>query len=301
MSRLLYFLVVKPLSFLPLSFLYYLSDFLFFIVYRVMGYRKSVVNENLKNSFPDKNLEEIEAIQKQFFIHLCDVIIESLRLFSISLKEVQSRFRIINPEILDNLYKESKSIVLVGGHYNNWEIAAMVLDSITPHKAIGIYSPLSDKFFDSKLAESRTKYGVEIVPKNKVTQTFVANKGKLTMTIFGADQSPTYSKFVHWTNFLNQETAVHVGTEYFAVKYNYPVVFIRINKVRRGYYEGVLEVLHDNPQNTRGGEITELHTKTLERIIMEKPQFWLWSHKRWKRKKNHEESTSKDQKNAVAA
>lgn len=301
MSRFLYYLIIKPLSFFPLWILYYLSDFLFVMIYHVTGYRKSVVNQNLRNSFPDKSKQEIKEIEKAFFIHLCDMIAESIKLFSISLEELQSRFKIINTEILENYYQQGRSVILVGGHYNNWEIAAMCFDSITPHQAIGIYSPLSNKFFDNQLGRSRTKYGVKIIPKRLVAKTFIMNKDKLTMTIFGADQSPTYSRYVHWTTFLNQETAVHVGAERYAMKYNYPVVFIRIDKVKRGYYEGKLEVLNDNPKNAIAGEITELHTKTLEKIIIEKPQFWLWSHKRWKRKKTEEEIQAESNNKVSAA
>ena len=122
-----------------------------------------------------------------------------------------------------------------------------------------------------------------------VAKSFISTKDQLTMTIFGADQSPTYSREVFWLDFLNQETAVHVGTEVFSVKYNYPVIFMKLEKVRRGYYEGFLEVLCDNPATTQRGEITAMHTKCLEKIIVENPQYWLWSHKRWKRKKSDEE------------
>lgn len=289
MSRLLYYLVIKPLSFLPLSLLFLLSDFIFFIVYYLVGYRKSVVHKNLTNSFPEKTPKEIKVIQKEFFSHLADLIVENIKLFSISLEEVKQRFKIVNPEIAEHYYKQGKSIILVGGHYNNWEIAAMCFDIYTPHQAIGIYSPLSDKFYDKVLGQSRIKYGVEIIKKSYVPRSFVLNKDKLTMTIFGADQSPTYSKQVHWMNFLNQETAVFLGTEVFAVKYNYPVVFVKINKIKRGYYEGVLEVLDENPADTEKGKITELHTECLEKMIVEKPQYWLWSHKRWKRKRTEEE------------
>jgi len=290
MSRILYYLVLKPFSHLPLSILYYFSDVLFFFIYHVTGYRKSVVNSNLRNSFPEKSVAEIESIQKAFFIHLCDIIVESVRLFSMPLEELKQRFKIINTEILDKYYKEGRSVILVGGHYNNWEIAAMAFDVSVPHHAIGIYTPLNDKFFDKKFGESRTKYGVEIITKSMVPRSFISNKNKLTMTIFGADQSPTYSKQVHWMTFLNQQTAVFLGTESFAVKYNYPVIFIKINKTKRGYYEGVLELLNENPGSSKKGEITEAHTRCLEKIIIENPSYWLWSHKRWKRKITNEES-----------
>lgn len=301
MSRLLYYLVLLPVSYLPWSVLYLISDAMFIIVFKVFGYRASVVFKNLESSFPEKSKAELHLIQKEFYIHLCDVIIETIKLFSVSEAEVKSRFKITNPEIFNKLYKKGRSLVLVGGHYNNWEMAAIGFDLVSPHQAIGIYSPLSSKFFERKFNESRTKYGVEIVAKSHVPRSFISNKDRLTMTIFGADQSPTGSHNVHWMKFLNQETAVYYGTEIFAVKYNYPVVFIKINKVKRGYYEGELKILSENPSETIKGDITELHTKYLEKAIIEKPQFWLWSHKRWKRNMTDEEREVVRQKNKTAA
>lgn len=289
MSQAFYYLVIKPLSFLPFWILYGVSDFLFFIIYHATGYRKSVVRKNLTNSFPEKSNDEISKIEKAFFRHLCDVIVESVKLFSITLPELQQRFTIRNPEILDEYYKKGQSILLVGGHYNNWEYAAISLDLQVKHQAIGIYSPMSNKFFDRKFAESRTKFGVQIVPKSEVRQSFSKNQDKLTMTIFGADQSPTYSKRVHWTTFLNQETAVHVGTELFAKIYKYPVFFLEVHKIKRGHYVSDLVLLTDRPQDFKEGEITKLHTEYLEKMIIEKPEYWLWSHKRWKRKKTEED------------
>ncbi|NJN26243.1 MAG: lysophospholipid acyltransferase family protein [Cyclobacteriaceae bacterium] len=289
MSRFLYFLVIKPLSLMPLSLLYLLSDFLFFVMFHATSYRKAVVYTNLKNSFPDKSESEILKIQKDFFVHLCDVIVESVKLFSISKDELMRRFKITNTDVLNKYYHQGRSVILVGGHYNNWEIAAMSFNLYTKHQAIGIYTPLNNKFFDRKFGESRTRYGMEIIPKSLVPRSFVGNQSRLTVTVFGADQSPTYSKQVHWLTFLNQETAVHSGTERFSVKYNYPVVFFRLNKVKRGYYEGVYEVLHEQPGSTGHGEITALHTRRLEEVIKENPAYWLWSHKRWKRKKTEAE------------
>jgi KDO2-lipid IV(A) lauroyltransferase len=289
MSRVLYYVVLKPLSFLPLSILYYLSDVIFFLLYHVAGYRKAVVTKNLRNSFPDKSTAEIDVIRKAFFRHLCDVIIESIKLFSISEQELSMRFRVVNPKVLNDYYHQKRSIILVTGHYNNWEFAGISLNLLFLHQAIGIYSPLSDRFFNRKMAESRTKFGVQIITKAEVRDSFNTNRNKLTITVFGIDQSPTYSKRVHWTKFLHQDTAVHVGTELFAKKYDYPLVYIRIDKVKRGHYEARLELLHDNPKSTGSGEISDLHTRHLEKIIIERPEYWLWSHKRWKRQKTEAE------------
>ncbi len=289
MSQLFYYLVFKPLSYLPLSVLYLFSDFTFLLVYHVTGYRKSVVLKNLKNSFPEKSSKEIKAIRKAFYRHLCDVLIENIKLVSISKEDMLRRFRVENPEVFQKFYDEGRSVILSASHYNNWEFLAKSMNFYTPHQAISIYAPLKNKFFDNIIAKSRSEYGMEILPKSQVPRSFVANRDRLVMPIFGGDQSPTYTKNVHWGIFLNQETSFHLGTEIFAVKYNLPVVYIKVNKVKRGYYSCTLEVLHENPAGTASGEITELHAKCLEKVIMENPPFWLWSHDRWKRKMTDEE------------
>ena len=199
------------------------------------------------------------------------------------------RFKIENTEVFEEFYNQGRSIILSVSHYNNWELLAKSINHYTSHQAICIYSPLRDKFCDKKLKESRSLFGLQMLSKSLVSRSFIANRDKLTMTLFAADQSPTFSKNVYWGTFLNQETSFHLGTEIFAVKYNYPVVYIKVNKVKRGYYSCELEVLHENPASTTDGEITELHAKCLEKLIMENPPFWLWSHKRWKRKMTDEE------------
>ena len=288
----MYYLVLKPVSFLPMGVLYILSDLIFFFVYRVFGYRRSVVRQNLINSFPDKPKAEIDKIEKSFFRHLGDLIVENIKFFSISEAELRKRCEITNMDLLEKLYAAGKSLIIVGGHYNNWEIAARRFKLDNPYRAIGIYAPLSNKFFDRKIGASRTKFGVEIIQKKVVGRSFVANQKDLTMTLFGADQSPTYSRTVFWMNFLHQDTAVYIGTELFAVKFNYPVVYFRLDKIKRGYYRGTYEVLNDSPKKTASGEITQQFTERLETIIEENPAFWLWSHKRWKRKRTAEELQS---------
>jgi len=291
MSRAFYFLILKPLSFLPLSVLYFFSDILFILIYQLFGYRKKVVRQNLDNSFPEESKQELDRIERAFFRHLCDIIIESIKLFSISAQELDRRMVFKNPEILNKYYEQNQNVILVGGHYNNWEIAAVSLDRQLPHQVFGIYSPLSNKFFNEKLAKSRTKFGVKIIKKSEVRKSFQQKADTPRVTVFGADQSPTYSKKVHWTSFLNQHTAVAIGTELFAVKYNYPVFFFKVKKVKRGYYEAVIEQLVEDPSLYKDGEISKLHTRYLEKIILENPQYWLWSHKRWKRKMTESERT----------
>lgn len=285
MSQLVYYLLLKPISLLPYRALYALSDFICFVLYNLLGYRKKVVVTNLKNSFPDKSPQEIEAIAGKFYHHFCDLILESVKMFSITREEVNERCRIVNPEVFEHYAAEGRSLLLVAGHYNNWELAAVACDMQTPHTAVGIYSPLANRFFDNKLYQSRSQFGLELLPKKQVKPFFKNNAHRLLAFMFGADQSPSNAANAYWTTFLNQDTAVAFGTEKYAVEYNYPVVFGRINKLRRGYYTMDFTVLEDQPANTSFGEISEKHTRALEQQILEQPEYWLWTHKRWKRKR----------------
>lgn len=284
LSRLLYYLILKPLSFLPLSILYLLSDFLYLLLYKIFRYRQKVVRANLVNSFPGKSLQEIKKIEREFYSHFCDLIIESIRLFSISEKELKQRSKIVNPEMILDLYEQGRGVIMVAGHYNNWEMAATIMGAQVKHQVIGIYTPMSNKFFDKKFKKSREKFGIEMVSKKIVKDEFEKHKGSPTITLFATDQSPTYSKNVHWTNFLHQPTAVFLGAERFAREYELPVVFGYIKKIRRGYYELNFVLMEAQSSETDDGEITEKHTRWLEKQIEEIPQFWLWTHKRWKRK-----------------
>jgi KDO2-lipid IV(A) lauroyltransferase len=190
-----------------------------------------------------------------------------------------------NPEVIDRYFDEGRSVVLAGGHYNNWELFAVAIDANIKHRSIAIYKPLSNVFFDDKMRKTRGKYGLELVAIKEVKNTFETNRSQLTATIFGTDQSPGNPRNCYWTTFLNQDTGVLFGTEKYAREYNYPVIYGRIRKVKRGFYEFDFVDLFEFPTQTQMGEITEAHTRQLEQDIMEKPEFWLWSHRRWKHKK----------------
>lgn len=285
MGVILYFLVLKPVSLLPTRVLYYLSDFMYLLVFHVFKYRRKVVAMNLRNSFPNKTEAERLTIEARFYHHLCDLIIESIRNFSISKTEILRRCPVTNPEIFDTYAMQGKSLIIVSGHYNNWELAAMACGPQIVHHTIGIYSPLSDAFMDKKAKASRSRFGLEMVSKKIVKETFEKQKGQLTATMFGADQSPSNATKAYWTTFLNQDTAVMFGTEKYAVEYNYPVIYGHISKIRRGYYTMTFTTLEDNPATAPYGSITEKHTRMLEQHIIEAPEYWLWTHKRWKRKR----------------
>jgi len=290
MTRILYYLIIKPLSLLPLRLLYLISNLLFLVCYYLLSYRKSIVVSNLKASFPEKNKTEIKQITRKFYHFFCDFIVESLKCFSISEKQALDRCKITNPEILDNLYRNNKSIVLASGHYNNWEMAAACLNLSLKHQAAALYKPLSNKFFNKKFIESRSKFGIELIPKKEGKDYLKNNTDRNLIIGFGCDQCPKRSKNnLFWTRFLNQDTAIMFGTEKYAIEFNYAVIFMNMTRVKRGYYEIDLQIIEENPCSTSYGEISKKHTQLLEEQIRRDPAYWLWTHKRWKLKRDPNE------------
>ncbi|MCB9252127.1 MAG: lysophospholipid acyltransferase family protein [Flavobacteriales bacterium] len=277
------------MSYLPHRVLYIFSDFLYLVIYKLIGYRQEVVRGNLKNSFPDKDLSDIKSIEKKFYMHFCDLIVESIKMFSLTTAELNKRAILLNAEVVDEYFEKGQSILITGGHYQNWEMNGCILGQQLKHDVVGIYTPMSNSFFNEKFLESRGKFGIDLLSNRQVRLGLEGNKDRITATIFATDQSPTHSKKVYWTRFLNQETAILIGTEKFSREYNYPVVFISVSKVRRGYYEMRAEVLVHDPSQMKEGEISEIHTRRLEKDILNAPQFWLWTHKRWKRKRKPDE------------
>ena len=283
-NYLLYYIVIIPISLLPFPVLYGLSDVLFAVLFYVVGYRKKVVMENIRRSFPEKTKEEHHEIARKFYHHLCDLVVESLKIFTISQKQVRKRMICKNPEVVNNYFENNKSIVLAGGHYNNWELFAVAIDEIIRHQSIGIYLPLANKFFDGKMRKTRSKFGLRMISTKIVKQVFEEEKNNLTATIFAIDQSPSKPDNCYWMKFLNQDTGVSFGTEKYAKEYNYPVIFGRVNKPKRGHYVLEFETACESPQQTEKGEITQKVTDMLEADIIKQPEFWLWSHRRWKLK-----------------
>jgi KDO2-lipid IV(A) lauroyltransferase len=284
-SRILYYIVIIPISLLPFPLLYGLSDFLFFLFYYVLGYRKKIVLGNIERSFPEKSAAEHRAIAREFYRHFCDLILESIKTFTISEKEVAKRVICKTPEIINKYYDEGRSVIIAGGHFNNWEIFAVGVDALIKHKAVGIYKPLSNKYFDDKIRKTRSKYGLYMIATKIVKKVFDEEKNNLIATIFAIDQSPSNANNCYWMNFLNQETGVLFGVEKYAKEYDFPVLYGRINKEKRGHYSFEFFPTFDHPRETGYGEITEKVTKMLEQDIQALPQFWLWTHRRWKHKK----------------
>lgn len=271
------------LSVLPFKLLYLKSDYLFFWLYHIIGYRKKVVRENLKKSFPQKSEKERKQIEIAFYHHLCDLILESLKAYTISEKELRKRCRIINPEIMEQYASKGQSICIAMGHYGNWEWAGQRVSMDTKFKLLVLYRKIKNEYFDRFMQRLRSRFGAMPVEMRETIRVLLEyqKKAQVTATVFIADQTPPPEN-AFWLNFLNQNTPVFKGTEKIATKYNMPVLFGQVNKVKRGFYEIELSVLCENPSKLSEMELTQLHTKKLEEYIYKKPEYWLWSHRRWK-------------------
>ena len=283
-TKFFYYLLILPISLLPYPILYLISDVVFVLMYRVIGYRKEVVFTNLKNSFPNKSEKELKQIMSGFYKHLCDIILESIKGFTISEKQLRKRLVVKNPEFSNYFANKGQSIIFVGGHYNNWEICAQAFAMYSNHECIGIYKPLSNAFINDKIHTSRSKYGMHLISMKQTKKSFEEG-GKAKAIVFGSDQNPANPKRAHWVQFLNQDTGVLFGVERYAKEYDWPVVFVSISKVKRGHYEVEYSLITDKPTEQPHGKITEDFTKRLEQDIINQPQYWLWSHKRWKHKR----------------
>ena len=271
---------------LPLPVLYILSDFIYLLLYYFPSYRKNVVSTNLKNSFPEKSAEELKEIEKKFYRHLADMFIETFKLTHMSNKEQKRRFTYSNLQIIDKLREEKRDIIAVLGHYNNWEWPTL-LPYYLNYKTIIIYKPLQNKYFDRYMYNHRSKDGIVLTPMSLIIREIIKNRKNNinTLSVFLSDQTPVKSDIQYWTTFLNQETPVYIGAEKVASKYDMAVVFFHIQKIKRGHYNLDIELLFDHTEGLPEHLITETHVKRLEEIIREKPEYWLWTHRRWKHKR----------------
>ena len=265
---------------LPFKIVYIIADFFYFVI-KLSGYRKDVVIKNLKNSFPEKSETEIKKICQDYYKYLCDLIFEILKTLKMSEKQARERCTFINEPWLDQLYEKNKSIIIIMGHYGNWEWAGPAFSLGTNYQLVVIYRPLSNIYFERMMTTMRTKFNTLICPANNTLREMVANRSKITATAFIADQTASPEN-AYWTNFLNQDTAVFTGPEKLAKKFNYPVVYMNVKRLKRGYYQVNPELLVEDPSTAADNEILEKFTKRLEAEINLNPATWLWSHKRWK-------------------
>lgn len=281
------YIIVYPflwlISLLPFRLLYLLSDFAFIFVYHVFGYRKKVVTDNMKLVFPEKSDKEISIIRKKFYHHLCDMILESIKSITISEQELINRYVFTNLEEIHKLEKENKSVVLMMGHYGSWEWI-FILQKHVNHRGYAVYKRLSNKYFDKLVKRIRARYNSYLITTKETFSTLIKSKqnNELTFNGFVFDQSPKLAKAIHWQNFMSIKVPVHVGAEILAKRLDMATVFLKVKKIKRGYYEATFSDIIRNPKTYNDFQITDISLKRVEEQIYEAPEFYLWTHKRWK-------------------
>lgn len=278
--------LLYALSILPMWVLHRLSDFLYFMVYYVFGYRKEVVRKNLKASFPTKTETEIKAIEKGFYKHLCDLIAESLKGFTISEKEMRKRFTVEGTEEFAKYLDQGRNVIMLTAHYNSWEWAGMSMGIYMPAKSYGMYKPVNDKVMEAALLKSRQKFGLSMFPMRETRDYFERYKNEKIIMAFVADQTPAHIETAHWLTFLGQETPFFPGPDKFARQYNSVIIYADIQKLGRSRYHTTFSLLVENPNECAPEEITRIYAQKLEDVLLTKPDYWLWSHKRWKHKRS---------------
>lgn len=275
---------------LPFKVLYILSDILYFWAYKVIGYRLKVVRENLQSSFPDKSKEELKIIEKEFYHNFCDYFVETIKLLHVSNEEIQRRFVFKNMDIVHNLMKEGNSGIMFLGHYGNWEWVPSINLLFNDGSLLAqIYRPLKNKVFDKIFLKIRSRFGSLGIPKNNTLRAILnfKNEGQKMLVGFMSDQTPSPGNIHYWTEFLNHETGVYTGVERIAKKTGFFVTYLDIVKEGRGKYTAYVKLITDNPKNEPEFAITEKYIREMEATILRNPAYWLWTHKRWKHKKEN--------------
>ena len=285
--NLLLFIIAYPLlliiSILPFRILYILSDIICFIVYRVIGYRKKVVRSNLALALPHLSDQERLVIEKKSYKHLCDMFLEMIKTMSISKKEMDKRFTYKNLEEYRNLEKEGKSIALMLAHYASYEWVVS-MNSKVSFKGYGIYKKVNNKYFDRLVRRIRSKFDAELISIDKTSEVIAKNYANNVKSTYGfaSDQSPQLRGINHWHKFMGIEVPVYVGGELLSKKFDMNMMFLKVSKVKRGYYQAEFELLSNDVKSVPNFELMNTFLGKVEQQILEAPEYYLWTHRRWK-------------------
>lgn len=273
----------------PLRLLYLLSSGLYYIVYYLVGYRRKMVRKNIVNSYPDKSLDECIAIEKEFYRNFCDYFFETIKMLHFSEKEIRKRMELRNTEWMSEHLRQGRSVVIMLGHYGNWEWVANIATYVRVENALvgHVYSPLTNKAFDRFFYRLRDSFGSYGFAKNEVYREIIRMRRAGRPWLMGmiADQRPLRQGEHYWTTFLNQETAILTGSERIAKQTGAAVCYLDITRVKRGYYVADIKAIAEDPNATEEFEITERYARMMEETINRAPAYWLWSHNRWKHKR----------------
>ena len=262
-----------------------LSDILYVIVYHVVRYRRKVTSSNLRHAYPERSDKERQELEKAYYHHICDLLLEGIHNLYAHPMSIMKRYRFVNHRLVNQYYERGQSIILMSAHYNNWEYMITSLNYQLMHHGVGVGKPLNDKFVANYLTRRRGRFGTEIVDQTNVRQTieYYQQHHVPVAYMMLSDQSPNDVHKCYWTTFMHQETPFIYGAEYFARKYNMPVLYYEVTKIRRGYYEVKFSTICDKPNEVPQYSIIAEYIQRLNRTIDAAPQYWLWSHRRWKR------------------
>ena len=289
--NLLTYIIAYPfiwlISRLNFTIIYLISDFLYYVLYYVFSYRKSVVRENLKLAFPKMPKKERLKLEKNIFRNLTDVFLETFKSINVSEEELKKRFIFKYPEVLERVYNNNKNVIVMCSHYCCWEWVFGVRN-VTNFKINAIYKQLSNKYFDRLTKSRRSQFGANMI-KTKDTFKEISRKSELKELNwygFASDQSPKKSKAVYWNYFLNNWVPIHIGAEVIAKKYNMAIVFMDVQKIKRGYYEASFSLITDKPKDFKDFQLTEKYIRIVEKQIQNKPEYYTWTHRRFKHRKS---------------
>ncbi|HHB52604.1 MAG TPA: lipid A biosynthesis acyltransferase [Saprospiraceae bacterium] len=283
------YILVYPLiwfiSILPFRILYGISDALYVLIYYIIGYRKKVVFSNLTLAFPKKSTKELLKIQKAFYHHFVDIFMEMIKSFTIPKEEVYKRYTYPNIDFFKNLYKDGKSVILVGPHYANWEWI-MSLDAFVDYKGYAAYTKVSNKYFNKKILKSRGVYGTNLVPTAKIISKIIYNQENNIQAMYGllSDQSPQLKKTFYWRTSFGVKVPVHTGAEMIAKKYDMNMVYIDTKKIKRGFYETRFSLITNKATTYPDYALTDIFIDKVEKQVQKKPEYYFWTHKRFKHK-----------------
>jgi KDO2-lipid IV(A) lauroyltransferase len=286
--ELLVFWFVYPflwlISRLPFWLFYKISDLVFILVYHIIGYRKKIVTENLELVFPEKSSEEINTITRKFYRHMCDMFLEMIKSISISNNQLKQRFTFTNLEEIERIRKMDKSIIVMCGHYASYEWANSIQLYGIDYKGFGIYKKIKNKYFDKLAKDIRARFDAELISSRETITKIIRNQREGIPGIYFmvADQSPKLSNAKFWTEFMGSTVPVFMGAEKLAAKLDIAVVYLQVEKLKRGYYQATFITISDNPKEEPAFKITGSYLTELEKQIRKAPEYYLWTHKRWK-------------------
>lgn len=283
MSYYLLYSLLFLTSLLPGRILKIKAKFFGWILLHIIKYRATVVMENLKKSFPKKPIGEIKIIQTKFYYFFADLIFETIKNFTITKSKATNSLIIKNTDLLKQLWEKHPTLIVVMGHYGNWETILPRLPLVLPEKIYALYKPLTNNSVDLLTLKNRSRFGLALIKMKETMRVLTKNKNEKKMVVFIGDQSP-FPENAYWTTFLNQPTPVFMGSEKMAQKLNSPVLYMQVVRNQQGTHQINFKLISEKPQECTTGEITKKHTQMLESDIVKQPEFWLWSHRRWKHK-----------------